>query len=556
MSKATRYTREMIDEYVEKGFWKSTVLSDFWDRCAREYPDREAIADSRTRLTWAQAKQWIDRLALGFVELGIQRDEVLVLQLPPMVENLILRVACEKAGILCLPAARTFRHAEMTHILNLVKPAGLVICREFGGFDYLEMFEEIRPGIPGIRHLFMIADAVPEGAVSLRSLLERPVEQKISPDILEQRKFTAFETSLIVHTTGTTGMPKLVEHAMCSRLWHGHCYIDLLNMKEDDVLGMFVPVAAGPNGPVFFSAPQVGAKVVILEKWDVEEALRLIEKERITMGLLVPTMLISIVNHPNLAAYDLSSLRILWTGGAPLPYHQGVKVEEKLGCPLLQFYGSIDADVNTAGTRDDPLEKRLLTVGKPFAGVEIKLVDEQGNEVEHGEVGEVWGRGPACTPGYYGDEEATRQAWLGGWFKMGDLGKWDEAGNLTIVGRKKDMIIRGGQNIYPAEIEGILRTHPKVAEGAIVGMPDPVMGQKCCAYVVLKPGQALSFQELGSFLKEKKFAPYKLPERLEIVERLPVVGDQQKVDKKVLEQDITRKLEKERTGGSAPVPSC
>lgn len=433
----------------------------------------------------------------------------------------------------------------MAYIFDRVKPAGLVICREFGGFDYFEMFEEIRPRHPGIRHLFMLDEAVPEGTISLRSLLDRPIEQKISPRSLEQRKFTAFETSLIVHTTGTTGMPKLVETAMCSRLWHGYNFIDQFNIRQDDILGMFVPVATGPNGPVFFSTPQLGVKVVILEKWDVEEALKLIEKERITMGLLVPTMLISIVNHPNFDAYDLSSLKLIWTGGAPLPYHQAVAAEEKLGCLLLQTYGNTDSDVNTAGALGDSREKRLLTVGKPMAGVEIKLMDEQGHAVPRGDVGEVWGRGPTCTPGYYGDEEATRQAWQGGWFKMGDLGKWDEEGNLVLTGRKKDMIIRGGQNIYPAEIEDILRTHPKVVDGAIVGMPDPLMGQKCCAYIVLKKGEELSFEELVSFLKEKKYAPYKLPERLEVIERLPVVGDQQKVDKKVLEQDIIRKLKNE-----------
>ncbi|MDP2645048.1 MAG: class I adenylate-forming enzyme family protein [Desulfobacterales bacterium] len=544
MSKATRFTREMIDEYVKKGYWRSTSLCDYWDKCAQDYPDREAVVDSKTRLTWAQAKQWIDRLAVGFVQLGIEQDEVIVLQLPPMVENLLLRVACEKAGILCLPAARSFRHAEMTHIFNRVKPAGLVICRKFGGFDFFEMFEEIRPRIPGIRHIFMLADAVPEGTVSFASLLDGPGQQ-IPVNSLEERKFSAFETSLIVHTTGTTGMPKLVEQAMCSRLWQGFTYIDHFNMNKDDILGMFVPVASGPNGPVFFTAPQIGAKVVILEKWDVEEALKLIEKERISMGFLVPAMLISMVNHPNFDAYNISSLKLVWTGGALLPYHQGVEVEEKLGCLILQHYGAVDADVSTINSREDSREKRFLTVGKPMAGAEIKLMDEQGNEVPRGEVGEVWGRGPTSMPGYYGDEEATRQAWQGGWFKMGDLGKWEKDGNLALAGRKKDMIIRGGQNIYPAEIEDLLKTHPKVVEGAIVGMPDPVMGQKCCAYVVLKKGEELFLDELVSFLKDKKFALYKLPERLEIIERLPAVGDQQKVDKKALEQDIIQKLKKE-----------
>jgi len=235
----------------------------------------------------------------------------------------------------------------------------------------------------------------------------------------------------------------------------------------------------------------------------------------------------------------------VWTGGAPIPYHQAVEIEKKLGCPVVQHYGSVDSDVNTINSPDDPQDDRLTTVGKPLAESVIRLMGEDGREVPKGEVGEVWGNGPSCVPGYYRDEEMTRREWEGGWFRMGDLAKWDERGNLMIVGRKKDMILRGGQNIYPAEVEDILRTHPSVADAAIVGMPDPIMGQKCCAYIVLQPGEKITFEEMTSFLKLKKFAPYKLPERLEFLESLPRVGDAHKVDKKILERDIEQKLKAE-----------
>jgi non-ribosomal peptide synthetase component E (peptide arylation enzyme) len=553
MAKATRYTKELIDEYTAKGYWKSTTLCELWDRNAGSFPDEEAIVDSKVRLTWSQAKQWIDRLALGFIELGIRRDDAIVMQLPPMVENLLLRVACEKAGILCLPAARTLRHAEMQHILNRLKPAGLVILPEFAGFGYLKMLEEIRPSIPKIPHIFVIGEKVPQGTASLEDLIEQPLEKKHPAAWFEGRTFSAFETSLILHTTGTTGMPKLVENAMCAQLWRGESYIKLLGLTTEDTIGMFAPVAGGPNGPVFFTAPRVPAKVAILEKWETEEALKLIQREKVTTGFLVPTMLINMIRHPDFDSYDVSSLRVVWTGGAPISYHQALEVEKKLGCPLLQHYGSIDADICTISAPEDAPEIRLFTVGKPLASPEIKLVDEEGREVGKGETGEVWGQGPASTPGYYGDEEATRQAWEGGWFKMGDLARWDDEGNLVIVGRKKDLIIRGGQNIYPVEVENSLRTHPKVLDAAIVGMPDPIMGQKCCAFVVLRERETFPFEEMVGFLKEKKFAPYKLPERLEFVECLPRVGDQQKVDKKVLEQRITEKLKSEGGMGAGQV---
>ncbi|MCJ7595329.1 MAG: AMP-binding protein [Desulfobacterales bacterium] len=545
MAKATRYTAEMTEEYTKKGYWKNTTLSDFWDMNAKSFPDKEALVDSRTRLTWSQAKQIIDRLALGFLDLGIGRDEMIVLQLPPMAEAILLRVACEKAGILSLPAARTLREAEMEYVLNRTRPAGLVIFREFAGFNYFNMLEAIRPRIPEIRHVFIIGEEIPGGTLSLKEIMERPLGKTVSKTALEERTFTPFETSLVVHTTGTTGMPKLVQHAMCSKLWHGSSYIEKLALTGDDILGLFAPVAAGPNTPAFFTAPQIGAKVVILERWDTEAALKLIARERISAAFFVPTMLINMVNHPNFQAYDLGSLRVVWTGGAPIPYHQAVEVEKKLGCPLLQHYGSVDSDVNTINSPDDPQELRMSSVGKPLAETEIRLADEDGSEAPEGGIGEVWGRGPACGPGYFGDEEMTRREWEGGWFKMGDLARWEGSGNLVIVGRKKDMIIRGGQNIYPDEVEAMLRTYPSVADATIVGMPDPIMGQRCCAYVVLQPGKKIVFEEMTSFLKAKKFAPYKLPERLEIITALPRVGDQQKVDKKTLERDVEQKLKDE-----------
>ena len=194
----------------------------------------------------------------------------------------------------------------------------------------------------------------------------------------------------------------------------------------------------------------------------------------------------------------------------------------------------------------DPREIRLGTVGKPSAeGDEIKLVDEAGREVARGEVGEVWARGPSGLSGYYKDADTTWQVWTSdGWFKSGDLGRLDEHGNLTIIGRKTDTIIRGGQNISPVEIENMLATHPKVYSIAIIGMPDPVMGEKACAYVVPKPGQELTFDEMVSFLRQKHIASYKLPERLEILDKLPLVAEQ-KVNRKVLRDDIMQKLKAE-----------
>jgi non-ribosomal peptide synthetase component E (peptide arylation enzyme) len=223
-----------------------------------------------------------------------------------------------------------------------------------------------------------------------------------------------------------------------------------------------------------------------------------------------------------------------------------MELEDKMGCCVINEYGAFDIGNFCQSSVDDPPQVRLLTVGKPHPGLELRLVDEAGQDVAKGEAGEIIVRGPTCQGGYFLDPEATWAAWTrDGWGRTGDQGKWDEQGNLVIIGRTKDMIIRGGQNIYPQEVESLLVQHPKVLSAAIVGMPDPEMGERCCAYVVAKPGGEFTFEAMVAFLKEKQVASYKIPERLEVVESLPIVADQ-KVDKKALHQDIVQKIEQEK----------
>ncbi len=539
------YTPEVIKEYFRKGYWTDTTLSEAWEETAEQYPDREAIVDSRTRLTWSQARQRIDSYALGFAELGIRRDDVIVIQLPPSVDLLLLRVACEKAGILGIVATRTLRHREMEYIINKSEPVALVIPYEFGGFNYYQMLEEMRPHIAPIKYCFIEGDTMPQGTIALADLRNQFREQKYSHDYLNPRKFSAIETSLIVHTTGTTGMPKLVEHAACSRLWQARDWMTRLNLTAADTLGMFLPAPAGPNTPVYYGAPQIGAKVVILEKFTPEEALELIQKEKITFAVFVPTMLLLMTSHPNFEKYDVSSLRLVQTAGAPLPYQAGIEVERKLQRPIYQVYGGIDHDPTTMHSLGDSFDVRHLTVGKPISGSEFRILDDEGRKVPKDQVGEVWGRGAACPPGFYKDEETFLSVWKTGYINTEDLGKWDEEGNLVLAGRKRDIIIRGGQNVYPNEVEELLQTHPQLADAAVVKMPDPIMGEKGCAYIVPQGGESVSIEGIISFLRGKKLASYKLPERIEFIDKIPRIEGQLKVDKKVLEKDIAEKLSAE-----------
>jgi non-ribosomal peptide synthetase component E (peptide arylation enzyme) len=219
------------------------------------------------------------------------------------------------------------------------------------------------------------------------------------------------------------------------------------------------------------------------------------------------------------------------------------EAEEKLGGIVLNTYGAVDWGGVVFTAPEDPPEVRYFTVGRPWVGTEVRLVDDTGRMVAAGETGEIQGRGPSCSTGYYGRPSARVNAWTpDGWFPLGDIGRWDEKGNLIIVGRKDELIIRGGQNIQPAEIEDHLVAHPKVKQAAIVGMPDPVMGQKVCAYVVPETADGVKLEEIVSFLRSRQLASYKLPERLELVDRFPMVSDT-KINKRILAAEIAKKVE-------------
>jgi acyl-CoA synthetase (AMP-forming)/AMP-acid ligase II len=404
------------------------------------------------------------------------------------------------------------------------------------------MFEEIRPRVQALKYIFVIGDGVPDTAISVQEMMDQ--EAKFPrDDYPEKFKFGPFEFEEIMTTSGTTGTPKCVEWTGCARLAQARQYIKKLNLTRHDVIAAFSPsTGAATECLVYRCPPQVAAKTIMIERFTPEEACQLIERERITVAGIVPTMIVRLLEYPGIQEHDLSSLRILVSTGSLLLYQVAKEAEEKLGCSICQGYGSVDSGAVTMCGIDEPQEARWQTVGRPFPGGEVRLMNEEGVEVPPGEVTVA---GPTCVGGYYKDPEATKQAWTGGRFKMGDLGVFDTEGRLKIIGRQRDIIIRGGQNVYPKEMEDQLVQHAKIAEVAIVRMPDRQMGEKACAYVVLKPQQRFTFEEMVSFLKKKRIAPFKIPERLEIVQSLPLVPGGNKVDKRHLEQEIAQKLKTE-----------
>ncbi len=541
-----RYADEMIDEFRRDGHWTDEVFSDFWKKNAVELGDREALVDSKYRVTWKQAWKMLNNLAYAWVSMGIPKDSRIIIQAPNSVYGFIARIAADRAGLISLTVYPYLREKELVYMVERTQAVAVAIPHIYRKFNYLEMYKELQKTSPQLKYFFLFDEEVPEGApegsFSLFKLANQNVDESKHAE-LESRKFSAYyDVGLLTSTTGTTGLPKLVEWPIASRVCTSKARVGIWQLTKDDITMAIAPHAGGAAGTLtYFAAPLVGAKTVMMEEFDPEGALKLIEKEKATAIGVVPTHLVRMLEVDE-TKYDLSSLRFIRSAGGYLPPQVAEEAERRFKATITSDLGTQDVGSVSGCAIDDPGEIRRRTVGRMLPGNKLRLLDDDGKEVRDGEPGQLWFRGPHAPAGYYRDPESTAPVFdKDGWTTTGDIVK-SEGGCLWIMGRSKDMIIRGGQNIYPAEIEGILNEHPKVANVAIVGYPDKEMGERACAYAVLKAGETFSKDEMVIFLKEKKLAAFKLPERLEIVDALPTVGDSGKVDKKVLKVEIEKKV--------------
>jgi len=541
-----RYTDEMIEEFKKDGYWTDEIFVDFWKRNAEELGNREALVDSKYRVTWKEAWRLLNNLAYAWVSLGIPKDSRIIIQAPNSVYGFIARIAAERAGLISLTVYPYLREKELTYMVEKTEAVAVAIPHIYRKFNYLEMYKELKKTSPYLKYFFLfeeeVPESAPEGSYSLIKLANQDIDESKYKELDKRRFSPYYDVGLLTSTTGTTGLPKLVEWPIASRVCTSKARVDIWKLTKDDITVAIAPHAGGAAGTLtYFAAPLVGAKTVMMEEFDPEGALKLIEKEKATAIGVVPTHLVRMLEVDE-TKYDLSSLRFIRSAGGYLPPQVAEEAERRYKAIITSDLGTQDVGSVSGCTIDDPGEIRRRTVGRMLPGNKVKLLDEKGNPVKEGEPGQLWFRGPHAPAGYYRDPEATASVFdKDGWTTTGDIVK-SEDGFLWIMGRAKDMIIRGGQNIYPAEIEGILNEHPKIANVAIVGYPDKEMGERACAYVVLKPGETFTKEEMIEFLKSKKLAAYKLPERLEIVDSLPTVGDSGKVDKKVLKADIEKKV--------------
>ncbi|MDP3283923.1 MAG: AMP-binding protein, partial [Desulfobacterales bacterium] len=459
--KPIRYQKDMVDEFLRDGYWTQELFYDFYERNARELGDREAFVDSRYRVTWAEAKRLVDAIAISWVDLGIPKFSRIIIQSPNSVFGFLARIAAERAGLISLTVYPYLRQLELEYMVKRTEATSVVIPNVYRNFDYLEMYKGLQTQFPHLQYIFLFDDEVPPNATkktySLTTMAKERVKQPVDEAKLAERRLDPiWNISLLTTTSGTTGIPKLVEWPAAPRVCTSKGRVDIWKLTKDDITMAIAPHAGGAAGTLtYFAAPIAGAKTVMLEEFTPEDALALIEKEKATAIGVVPTHLIRML-EANPARYDLSSLRFIRSAGGYLSPQVAEEAENAFKAVITSDLGTQDKGSVSGCRIEDSKELRRRTVGRMLPGNKVRLLDEQGREVASGEPGILYFRGPHAPAGYYRDEELTATVFdKEGWCTTEDIVKFDE-GCLWILGRAKDMVIRGGQNIYPAEIEGLL----------------------------------------------------------------------------------------------------
>jgi 2,3-dihydroxybenzoate-AMP ligase len=540
----TAWPTDLAERYRRNGYWSDRTLGEHLDAWVEAYGHREAIVSGEQRVTYRTLRQRVDRLALHLLRLELEPGDRIVVQLGNVPEFVYLYFACAKIGVLPVMALPPHRFAEISYLARFSRAAAYAAPARTKGFDYLQLAREVRRAVPTLRRVLVVGEAGEEEAVSFADLLADPIEQRESPDRLAAVRPDPGDVALFLLSGGTTGLPKLIPRTHNDYEYNSRATGAVCGIGSDTVYLVVLPISHNfpLASPGLQSVLQAGGRVVLTDSTEPTDVFALIERERVTHTALVPALAIRWMEAPERVHFDLSSLRVLQVGGAKLNAEPARRIRPTLGCQLQQVFGMAEGLINYTRL-DDPEREIVETQGRPCSpDDEFRVVDDEDRDVPPGEPGHLLTRGPYTIRGYWNAPEHNRRAFTAdGYYRTGDVVRLDRSGNLVVEGREKDMINRGGEKISAEEIENLILGHPRVFNVAVVAMPDPILGERTCAYVIPKPGASLTLQELVSFLEQQRIATFKLPERLEVVDSFPLtsVG---KVSKKELREDIARKL--------------
>ena len=532
----------------------------FLAETARKFPSHPAVVfrEQGIRWNWTEFTSEVDVLATALLRIGVATGERVGIWSPNRAEWLLTQFATARIGAILVNINPAYRLAELEYALNKVDCKVLIAAEQFKTSKYLDMLEALAPELatadarhlqsvklPALRTIIQMGQQARPGMLAFSDVMSDGRSHLDLP-ALEAREamLAAHDRINIQFTSGTTGLPKGATLTHHNVLNNARYIARAMNLSEADSLCIPVPLyhCFGMVLSVLACVSVGSAMVFPGEAFDPSATLAAVDAERCTALHGVPTMFIAELEHPDFAKYDLSRLRTGIMAGSPCPIETMKRVVSEMNLAEITIaYGMTETSpVSFQSSTTDPLDKRTATVGRIQPHLEVKLVDAGGDIVPVGETGELCTRGYSAMEGYWGDDKTTRETVIDGWMHTGDLATLDEQGYCNIVGRLKDMLIRGGENVYPREIEEFLFRHPKIQSVQVFGLPDEKYGEEVCAWIMLRAGQTLSVEEVRAFC-QGQIAHYKIPRYVKIVDEFPmtVTG---KVQKFIMRQQMIAEL--------------
>ena len=525
--------------YRQQGLWGDASLADYWQQTARAMPDKIAVVDNHgATYTYSALDHAASCLANWMLAKGIESGDRIAFQLPGWCEFTVIYLACLKIGAVSVPLLPSWREAELVWVLNKCQAKMFFAPTLFKQTRPVDLILPLQNQLPQLQQIVGVDKLAPAtSSLSLSQILadNTPLTTAITTH--------GDELAAVLFTSGTEGLPKGVMLTHNNILASERAYCARLNLTWQDVFMMPAPLGHATGFLHGVTAPfLIGARSVLLDIFTPDACLALLEQQRCTCMLGATPFVYDLLNLLEKQPADLSALRFFLCGGTTIPKKVARECQQR-GIKLLSVYGSTESSPHAVVNLDDPLPRFMHTDGYAAAGVEIKVVDDARKTLPPGCEGEEASRGPNVFMGYFDEPELTARALdEEGWYYSGDLCRMDEAGYIKITGRKKDIIVRGGENISSREVEDILLQHPKIHDACVVAMSDERLGERSCAYVVLKaPHHSLSLEEVVAFFSRKRVAKYKYPEHIVVIEKLPrtVSG---KIQKFLLRKDIMRRL--------------
>ena len=525
--------------YRQQGLWGDASLADYWQQTARAMPDKIAVVDNHgASYTYSALNHAASCLANWMLAKGIESGDRIAFQLPGWCEFTVIYLACLKIGAVSVPLLPSWREAELVWVLNKCQAKMFFAPTLFKQTRPVDLILPLQNQLPQLQQIVGVDKLAP--ATSSLSL-----SQIIADNTSLTTAITTHgdELAAVLFTSGTEGLPKGVMLTHNNILASERAYCARLNLTWQDVFMMPAPLGHATGFLHGVTAPfLIGARSVLLDIFTPDACLALLEQQRCTCMLGATPFVYDLLNLLEKQPADLSALRFFLCGGTTIPKKVARECQQR-GIKLLSVYGSTESSPHAVVNLDDPLSRFMHTDGYAAAGVEIKVVDDARKTLPPGCEGEEASRGPNVFMGYFDEPELTARALdEEGWYYSGDLCRMDEAGYIKITGRKKDIIVRGGENISSREVEDILLQHPKIHDACVVAMSDERLGERSCAYVVLKaPHHSLSLEEVVAFFSRKRVAKYKYPEHIVVIEKLPRTTSG-KIQKFLLRKDIMRRL--------------